>query len=240
MVKGYKMPINDMYSNGEYLKDNPSWHMEDSEWKAEHILKIINRINLSYNSIYELGCGGGDVIRYLQQKISNDSCTYRGYDISPQAYEICKTKENPNLKYLLKDFLLEKEAKCDIILLIDLIEHLENYREYLRSIKHNSKYKILHIPLEFFAISAIYEKYLLNQRKKVGHLHYFTKDISLAMLEELDYEIVDYFFTPGYTLIRDYGLKDKLIKIPRMIFSHISEDLTARIFGGYSLMVLVK
>ena len=229
-----------MYNNGEYLKDNPSWHTEDSEWKAEQILKIIKKNNLTYNSIYELGCGGGDVIRFLQQKIDNDSCIYRGYDISPQAYDICKPKENPNLQYILKDFLLEKDVKCDIILLIDLIEHLENYHEYLRSIKPNSQYKILHIPLEFFAISAIYEKFLLNQRKKVGHIHYFTKDIAIAMLEELNYEIVDYFFTPVYSLSRNYGLKDKLIKIPQKILSYVSRDLTARIFGGYSLMVLVK
>ena len=234
------MSITDMYTNGEYLKENPTWDSEDSEWKAEQILKIINRNNLKYNSIYELGCGCGDVIRYLQQKIDTDYCTYKGYEISPQAYDICKSKENVNLQYVLKDFLLEKDSKCDIIQLIDLIEHPENYHEYLRSIKENSQYKILHIPLEFFAVSAIYEKLLLNQRKKVGHLHYFTKDISLAMLEELDYEIVDYFYTPGYTLSRNYGFKDKLIKIPRMIFSHISEDLTARIFGGFSLMVLVK
>lgn len=234
------MSITDMYTNGEYLKENPTWDTEDSEWKAGHILRIIEKNNLNYSSIYELGCGGGDVIRYLQQKINNDSCTFRGYEISPQAYDICKPKENANLQYLLKDFLLENDTKCDIILLIDLIEHLENYREYLRSIKHNSQYKILHIPLEFFAVSAIYEKYLLNQRKKVGHLHYFTKDIAIAILEELDYEIVDYFYTPGYTLNRDYGLKDKLMKIPRTILSCISKDLTARIFGGYSLMVLVK
>ena len=81
---------------------------------------------------------------------------------------------------------------------------------------------------------------MLNQRKKVGHIHYFTKDIAIAMLEELNYEIVDYFYTSGYTLKRNYGFKDKLIKIPRKIFSHVSKDLTARIFGGYSLMVLVK
>ena len=108
-----------MYTNGEYLKENPTWDSEDSEWKAEQILKIINRNNLKYNSIYELGCGGGDVIRYLQQKIGNDSCTYKGYEISPQAFDICKSKENANLQYVLKDFLLEKDSKCDIILLID-------------------------------------------------------------------------------------------------------------------------
>lgn len=234
------MSITDMYTNGEYLKENPTWDSEDSEWKAEQILKIIEKNKLEYSSIYELGCGGGDVIRYLQQKIDNNNCTYKGYEISPQAYEICKSKENANLHYVLKDFLLEKDVKCDIILLIDLIEHLENYHEYLRTIKSSSQYKILHIPLEFFAVSAIYEKLLLNQRKKVGHIHYFTKGIAIAMLEELDYEIVDYFYTPGYTLNRNYGFKDKLIKIPRIIFSHISKDITARIFGGYSLMVLVK
>lgn len=34
--------------NSEYLKKNPSWHTEDSPWKARQILKIIERNNHIY------------------------------------------------------------------------------------------------------------------------------------------------------------------------------------------------
>ena len=40
------MNIPKKYINGEYLEKNPTWDVEDSPWKAEHILKIINRNKL--------------------------------------------------------------------------------------------------------------------------------------------------------------------------------------------------
>ncbi|WOF15397.1 class I SAM-dependent methyltransferase [Methanoplanus sp. FWC-SCC4] len=233
------MNIPDKYINGEYLKDNPTWDTEDSQWKAEQILKIIKRNNLQPKFICEVGCGAGEILKILQNKL-NDNCEYTGYEISPQAYNICKEKENNHLKFELKDFLLEKNKQYDIIMLIDLIEHLEDYFTYLRIIKPQSEYKILHVPLEFFALSALYQSFILNQRKKVGHLHYFTKDIVIQTLTDLNYEIVDYFYTPGYSLGHDYGLKDRLINIPRKYMYPINKDLTVKLFGGYSLMVLVR
>ena len=66
------------------------------------------------------------------------------------------------------------------------------------------------------------------------------KEIALQMLRDLGFEIIDYSYTAGYALPRDYGLKDKLLKIPRWLFFPASNDLTVRVFGGYSLIVLVK
>jgi len=74
----------------------------------------------------------------------------------------------------------------------------------------------------------------------VGHLHYFSKDIALQMLRDLGFEIIDYSYTAGYALPRHYGLKDTLLKIPRGLLYTISPDITVRVFGGYSLLVLVK
>lgn len=233
------MKIPEKYINGKYLEENPTWHTEDSSWKAEQILKIIQRNNLSPKSICEIGCGAGEILKQLQNKLTDD-CYFSGYEISPQAYLICKEKENSHLKFELKDFLQEMDAQFDIILLIDIIEHLEDYFTYLREIKNKSKYKILHVPLEFFALSSVYQTLIINQRIKAGHLHYFTKDIILQTLTELDYEIIDYFYTPGYSLEHEYGIKDKLVSIPRKYFYPINNDLTVKLFGGYSLMILAK
>lgn len=233
------MKVPEKYINGKYLDENPTWHAEDSSWKAEQIIKIVQRNNISPKSICEIGCGAGEILRQLHNKMSDD-CYFSGYEISPQAYEICKEKETSHLKFEYKDFLLEVNAHFDIILLIDIIEHLEDYFTYLREIKKKSDYKILHVPLEFFALSSVYQSLIINQRKKSGHLHYFTKDIILQVLAELDYETIDYFYTPGYSLDHNYGIKDKLVRIPRKYFYPINQDLTVKIFGGYSLMILAK
>jgi hypothetical protein len=233
------MNIGDMYLDGEYLKNNPTWDAEDAPWKANLVFHLIQKHNLNPKNICEIGCGCGEILQQLQRQMPED-CMFTGYEISPQAYKLCYQRENERLHFKLKDFTTSTDCSCDLILLIDLIEHLEDYFQFLRSIKNKSHYKIFHIPLEMFLLSALYPKFLLGQRKKVGHLHYFSKDIALQMLRDLGFEIIDYSYTAGYALSRDYGLKDKLLKVPRWLFFPVYNDLTVRVFGGYSLLVLVK
>lgn len=233
------MSSGDMYTDGEYLKNNPTWDVEDAPWKADHIFRMIEKHDLKPTTICEVGCGCGEILYQLQLKMPA-SVKFTGYEISPQAFEFCKGRSNEGLNFCLKNYCDESDNSCDIVLLIDLIEHLEDYFRFLRDIKGKSHYKILHIPIEFFALSALYPKFLIGQRKKVGHLHHFSKDTALQTLRDLGYEIIDYHYTAGYALPRQYGIKDTFLKIPRGLFFSFSPDITVRLFGGYSLLVLVK
>lgn len=228
-----------MYLNGKYYEYNPTWDAEDAPWKADLIFDLIHKHRLQPETICEIGCGSGEILKQLQQKMS-PNCIFIGYEISPHAFEFCRLRSNERLIFRLKNFFDDPDSSFDLILLIDLIEHLEDYFKFLRGLKNKSPYVILHIPLEMFVLSALHPKFLLGQRQKVGHLHYFSKDTSLQILRELGYEVIDYSYTPGFTLPRNYGVKDKLLKIPRRLFFPIFKDFTVRIFGGYSLLVLVK
>lgn len=233
------MNVHEMYVNGEYLNNNPTWDMEDAPWKADLIFKMMKKHHLEPKKICEVGCGSGAVLQQLQL-LMPELCIFNGYDISPQAIELCGQRTNEKLHFHLKNFFEEPYTYCDIILIIDILEHLEDYFLFLREIRNKSQYKLLHIPLEMFVLSVMYPRFLLGQRKKVGHLHFFTKETAIQTLQDLDYEIIDYTFTAGYTVDRDYGIKDKLLKIPRGLFYPIAPDFTVRLFGGYSLLVLVK
>ncbi len=50
----------ELYKDGRYLELNPTWHVEDSPWKAKQIFEIIHRNRLQPKSICEIGCGAGD------------------------------------------------------------------------------------------------------------------------------------------------------------------------------------
>jgi hypothetical protein len=228
-----------MYTDGEYLKNNPTWDIEDAPWKAGLIFRMMEKHRISPATLCEVGCGCGEILRQLQGKMP-EWVTLNGYEISPQAYELCQKRSNEHLSFHLKNFCNENNNSYDMILLIDLIEHLEDYFRFLREIKGKSRYMILHIPLEMFALAVLYPTFLSGQRKKVGHLHYFTRDIVLQVLQELGYQVIDYEYTAGYTLPRNHGLKDKLLKIPRGLLYPVFPDFTVRVFGGYSLLVLVK
>ncbi len=89
-------------------------------------------------------------------------------------------------------------------------------------------------------LSALHSGFLRKQRLNSGHLHYFTKDILLQVLGDLGYDVLGTRYTPGYLVSRGCGWKDDLLRIPRRICFPLHSDLTVRIFGGYSLLVLAR
>lgn len=36
--------LNNFYTGGEYLKNNPSWDSEDAPWKAEQLFNLFTRL----------------------------------------------------------------------------------------------------------------------------------------------------------------------------------------------------
>lgn len=230
--------MTNIYLDGEYLKNNPSWDVEDSPWKAEQIAAMLERNAITPGSVGEIGCGAGGILVELQHRYPH--ARLRGYDISPHAIEICRRKANETLSFEHLDLAKNRDARFDLLLVIDVIEHVNDYPSFLSSIRELSEFKVFHIPLDMTIINIFFKDFILKQRRIVGHIHYFMKDTALRALEETGYEIIDWCYTPGYSLPHDYGWKDRLLRIPRRLCYPLSRDLTVRVFGGYSLLVLVK
>ncbi len=233
------MKTDSIYEDGTYLSENPSWHIEDSYWKSNQIIRMLKKNRINPATICEVGCGAGEILNRLYSELDND-VILSGYEISPQAYDICKKKEKGNLKYFLKDFLTEKDLTYDLLLLIDVFEHIEDYFNFLRDLRTKATYKIFHIPLDLSVQSVLRSSPLIYARTKVGHIHYFTKDTALATLRDAGYEILDYFYTSGSVELPNRGWKATLLKLPRKLFFSVNQELTARVLGGFSLLVLAK
>ncbi len=80
---------------------------------------------------------------------------FHGYDISSQAISIAKQYETSNLQYFNKDILLEKDVSYDLVTLIDVIEHIEDYMLFLRRVREISKTFLFVIPLEITVSSVL-------------------------------------------------------------------------------------
>lgn len=227
----------DLYTSGRYLEENPSWHAEHSGWKARHILKAMARHNLRPRTICEVGCGAGEILRELQAALPEDT-EFFGYEISPQAFALCQTRANPRLHFFLEDITQKAEVCFDLILLIDLLEHLEDPYSFLRSLKPKSRYKILHFPLDLSVQAVLRVKPLLRLRKSVGHIQYFNKELALLLLRETGYELMDYFYTPTMIDLIGKSWTSRLGRLPRKLLFRLHPDLAARLLGGFSLLVL--
>lgn len=227
-----------IYTDGTYLDNNSSWHEEDSPWKAKQIKKIIEKNALTPNKICEIGCGAGEILNQLSNHFSGKE--FYGYEISPQAFELCKKRSKTNLTFLHLDLLEESPEYFDIVMAIDVFEHVEDYFGFLRKLRKKAEYKIFHIPLDASVQTILRSSPIIKVRKLVGHLHYFTKETALETLNDTGYEIVDYFYTSSSLELPNRGWKANLLKTPRKLAFAINKDLTVRILGGYSLLVLAK
>ena len=227
---------NDIYFDETYLNNNPTWHVEDSPWKAQQIQKMLTKHNINAHTICEVGCGAGEILKQLSTK--HPTKTFFGYELSPQAFELCKTRQSENVKYFMEN-LLDREEYFDILLCIDVFEHVEDYIGFLKQLKPKASFQIFHIPIDI-TVNSVLRSTMMNTRHSAGHLHYFTPETALATLKDSGYEIVDYFFTPFFNDLPEKTIKGKFAKLPRKLLHGISPKLMVTLLGGCSLLVLTK
>lgn len=239
MVETLEYPVTKIYEDGTYLNNNPSWHEQDSPWKAKQIRKIIEKNALKPKRICEIGCGAGEILNQLSEQYT-DAHEFFGYEISPQAFELCRKKTKNNLSFKLSDLLVDSSEHFDIVMAIDVFEHVEDYFGFLRKLKEKADYKIFHIPLDLSVQTVLRSSPIIKSRRLVGHLHYFTKATALETLKDTGYEIIDFFYTQGSSELPNRGWKANLLKLPRRFVFSVNSDFAVRLLGGYSLMVLAK
>jgi methyltransferase family protein len=231
-----------IYEDGEYAKHQKTWHVEESEWKANYILKLFRQNSINPKSVGEVGCGAGEILLTLHKNMPDDT-HFVGYDIAPQLEAMWETRSRDRLRFLREDFLAGTE-NFDVALYIDIVEHIEDYIGFLRKIKERSEYKVIKIPLEVSAVKAMLGHKYSDSRKEYGHLHFFNKDIMLDTLHDLDYEVVDWFYAPfGMEMAgtcEKMPMMSRLLNPARWLLSKVSIDLTSKTLGGYTLFVLAK
>lgn len=228
-----------IYTQGTYLAHNPGWHSADSPWKARQILEMLHRHQLQPRTVVEVGCGAGEILRRLQLQLAPTTC-FVGYEISPQAIALSRSRANATLHFVCGDFLQSSVAPFDLVLLIDLIEHIDDYLGFLRAVRLRGDYKLLHIPLDLSVQTLLRVEPILRVRRQVGHLHYFTKEIALQTLRDTGYTIIDHRYTASMNALGPRGPLRSLAGLARRTLFAANADLTARLLGGYSLLVLAR
>lgn len=228
-----------LYTEGGYLERNPTWHEEHSGWKADHITRILADHNIKPDSIAEVGCGMGQILVELAQRMPAVQ-RLAGFEISPQAFARASQKATDRISYTNIDVLSSPPAeRFDVVMAIDVFEHVDDYLGFIRGLDRVGRYKLFHIPLELSVTSVLRPGTLARARADVGHIHYYTRETALATLEHAGLKIIDERFTDLAIDLADTP-RSRLAVLPRRMLKLLGRSFAQRMLGGFSLLVLAE
>jgi len=230
--------IRQRYLNGDYAAKNPTWDSEDAPWKAGEALKLILAHGLAPANIVEIGCGSGAALVELRHAFPQ--ARLHGFDIAPDLARFWGAHSAANIEFKSGDFFTLSRERYDLMLVMDVIEHVPDPFDFLARLRDRADYHLFHIPLDLSSLSVLRESPLLNVREKVGHIHYYTKGLALALLKETGYEIVDCRYTDAAFAAPQKSFKTRLAALPRRLACALNKDWGVRLLGGETLMVLAR
>lgn len=227
-----------IYQSEVYADLNPTWHEEDSPWKARQVEAILRKNAIAFDNACEIGCGTGEILFNLAKAFPQ--ARFHGYEISPHAFQRAKYKETDKVTFSLGDFTTEGPSDYDLLVIADVIEHVEDYIAFIKALRSKGRYKVFHIPLDLSVQSLLRGWPITKLRENVGHLHYFFKETALATLADCGYRVIDHAYTASRLELPNQALSSRLMRLPRKLCFSLNPDLTVRVLGGYSLMVLAE
>jgi predicted TPR repeat methyltransferase len=226
--------MTNIYADGTYLTQNPDWHVKDSGWKARQIANILKSNEIKFKSAVEVGCGAGAILEHLCKEWPD--VEWWGYDIS-EAARTFWPKSGSTVQYRQDDFLADSRH-FDLLLLIDVIEHVENYMGFLKGLSHRADYFVFHIPLDMHVSGLLRDRQMFS-RKAVGHLHYFSQETANATLKDCGYRVLKSCLTKvSQETTENVRTLTRLTNLARRTIELVSEKQAAKLLGGYELLVL--
>lgn len=134
---------------------------------------FLNNISLDDN-VLDIGCGNGELAFDVAKKAKNVVAV----DIDPEKIDAAKTKHvGQNIKYKIADATKDlNEEKYDVIMLSNVLEHIENRVEFLEKIKPLADKFLIRVPTFDRDWVPLYKKELgIEWRLDLTHYIEFTE-----------------------------------------------------------------
>lgn len=229
--------VSSIYQDGTYATKNPEFGDDNAEWKIRNAIRCCRSNGLAPKSLAEVGCGGGAILLGVADALKVESAV--GYEPMPEAFALASTRGTDTVRFLHETVGPGSSADFDLVLCFDVFEHVRDCFGFLENLRGMGRKFMFHIPLDMNAQMVARGEPIQRVRDVVGHIHYFSRDSAIALLEETGYRIQDEFYTCGSDGTYD-SLAYRLMSVPRRLAFAAAPHLAVRILGGYSLMVLAE
>jgi hypothetical protein len=168
-----------IYTDGAYAQQHPDWHLGDAPTKAADVIKgvraVANALGGKKIVLADVGAGVGGVLEELMKMLGGQT---PAVEIEPIAFEISEQasaearRRFPGIDVRQK-FLDRTDGPFDATMFVDVLEHVENPWELLRTAHAVSKYLIVRQPLLGNFSRFRHDNYR-DQRLTWGHISLFN------------------------------------------------------------------
>jgi hypothetical protein len=218
------------------IYENPEAEAQ-ADWKAGQIVRMLRRHEIFPKDLCEVGVLSKAIVEKLETKL--DAARVWGHEVPLQELELNDCRADPVLQTFLHNITVQHPAAFDVFLILDVMEHIENYHGFLRAVRPMADYKLLHLPIDLTVQTIMRREALKTRRDTFLHISYFTKDTITRTLEDTGYHVLDWFYTPWrIQFCREFA--GRLMRLPRRALFALSPDAAVRLLGGYSLMILAR
>jgi len=124
------------------------WWLKNGKFKTLHdiqpirikyIQEVLNKSKLNKTKILDIGCGGG----LISEGVSRLGADVTGIDFVKENIRVARMhakKNNLKINFIVKDFEKEKiTSKFDVIIIFEVLEHLNDWEVFLKKIRLNLK-----------------------------------------------------------------------------------------------------
>jgi ubiquinone/menaquinone biosynthesis C-methylase UbiE len=209
-------------------------------------------ISAQKNPVTVLDVGGGagiiarEMANYIKSKFGYSTRKF-ALDLSPGMIEIQKNN-NPDMANAVVGDIAHtpyRDKEIDVVLMIDVLEHVTDPEAVLREIARISHYLILKVPLEnslYFKLLNLFTRGKFRERiiAQIGHINVYGMGKLLSEVEKNAGSVV----YAGYANAYKYLLTTKQTRVDRWfnrlgsIMYHISPALAGLIFYDFAMVVV--
>lgn len=141
----------------------------------------------SQDQVLDIGCGNGELAFDVSKKAKN----VMAIDIDPKRIEATKKYTGSNITYRLADATKDLGSqKFNVVILSNVLEHIEHRVEFLKSIKPLADTFLIRVPMFDRDWIPLYKKELgIEWRLDLTHFTEFTKKTFYNEIGEAGYTI---------------------------------------------------
>jgi SAM-dependent methyltransferase len=174
----------------EELLAEAKWLEYGAADKADSVEYLLQQANIPIQSLLEIGCGTGAILRELQRR--SVASELFGIDYSQSAIDYAKSLSS-GIHYDCGDvttaFSLPRN-RFDAVVISHVLEHLEDPQGFLRALHHISfRVLVAEVPLEDLLAARIKNLFRDRRMNRAGHVQFFTAGAFVALLRSAGFTV---------------------------------------------------